>query len=321
LFGVIPFTDASTKGRRSEMFDEIVKGVTVRKSGSTIERVNLRNTSWHLLASWDGTEVIRQEYLQGKSFGLRPQEGWNALECYYILEGEAVWEDGDRSVLLGPGDSLTGAPVKEPCILRAVTNLVTLYVCSQPSFHMVSEQVTYLQQLAVSVEEKDGYTADHCRRIRDLSMEVGQRLKLTPGQQYNLFHGAFLHDLGKVGVPDGILLKPGTLSDEEWRIMKQHPTIGGSMLVNTNVAPAAYILEQHHESIDGSGYPLGLRGDEISLEAKIVAVVDSYDAMITDRVYRSGMPKEAARKELQRNVGRLYQADVVETFLDVIDKY
>jgi HD-GYP domain-containing protein (c-di-GMP phosphodiesterase class II) len=303
------------------MFDEIVKGVTVRKSGSAIERVNLRNTIWHLLASWDGTEVIRQEYLQGKRFGLRPQEGWNALECYYILEGEAVWEDGDRSIVLGPGDSLTGAPVKEPCILQAVTDLVTLYVCSQPSFHMVSEQVTYLQQLAVSVEEKDGHTADHCGRIQDLSIEVGKRLKLTPAQQYNLFHGAYLHDVGKVGVPDSILLKPGKLTDEEWRIMKQHPTIGGRMLANTNVAHAAHILEQHHERIDGSGYPLGLRGDQICLEAKIVAVVDSYDAMITDRVYRLGMSKDAALNELQKTVGTLYQADVVASFLAVIDKY
>jgi HD-GYP domain-containing protein (c-di-GMP phosphodiesterase class II) len=308
------------KGALKQMEGQIVGGVTLRRAGSAIETVDLQaEMRLHLLASWDGTEVIRQEVVKDHVFGLRPQEGWNALEFIYIVAGEAVWEDGEQTTHLGPGDCLTGTPVQEPLTLRAATDLVILYVCSEPSFHMVSDQVAYLLQLADSVEAKDGYTADHCQRIQDLALEVGKRLKLSPERQYNLYHGAYLHDLGKVGIPDEVLLKPGKLTDDEWRLMKQHPTIGSSMLVNTAIAQAAKVLEQHHERIDGSGYPLGLRADEICLEAKIVAVVDSYDAMITDRVYRRGMPKAAALKELQETAGILYDPEVVQTFLEVID--
>lgn len=300
------------------MSDQLVKGVTLRQGAAAVERVELRNLRMDLLATWDGTEVIRQTFAKGADFGLRPQEGWNALECFYILEGEAVWTTDERTIHLGPGDSLVGSPVQEPCMLRAETNLVALYVCSQPTFHAISSQVSYLQQLAVSVEEKDGYTKAHCGRIQDLAVAVGKRLGLSPERQYNLFHGAFLHDVGKVGIPDEILRKPGKLTPEEWQIMRQHPTIGGRMLADSVVAPAAVIVEQHHERIDGSGYPLGLQGDAISLEAKIIAVVDSFDAMTTDRVYRPGMPVTDALGELRRHAGSLYDPAVVQHFVEVL---
>lgn len=300
--------------------EELVKGVTLRRAGSSLEEVQLRSSAkMQLLASWDGTEVVRQVIPQGRRFGMRPQEGWTALECYYILSGQAVWEAGDKEVCLGPGDTIAAAPVGEPFMLRAITDLELLYVCSQPGFHLVSDYASNLRNLAVSVEEKDGYTRDHCRRIRDLSMAVGTRLGLNPLQQYHLYHGSFLHDLGKVGVPDQILRKPGALTAAEWEIMKQHPTIGGQMLSATLFAGSAFILEQHHERIDGSGYPLGLTGDQISVEAQIVAVVDSFDAMTTDRVYRPGMPKEVAVRELESLAGRLFSTNIVEAFKEIVD--
>lgn len=302
------------------MADQLVRGVTLRQGASAMERVELRNLRMDLLATWDGTEVIRQFFPKGTDFGLRPQEGWSALECLYILEGEALWSTDERTIRLGPGDSLIGTPVQEPCILRTKTDLIALYVCSQPTFHEISGQVTYLQQLAISVEKKDGYTKDHCGRIQDLAVAVGKRLGLTPERQYNLLHGAFLHDVGKVGIPDEILLKPGKLTPEEWQIMQQHPTIGSRMLADSVVAPAAPIVAQHHERFDGSGYPLGLKGEAISLEARIVAVVDSFDAMTTDRVYRPGMPVAAALSDLQRNAGTLYDPAVVQQFIEVIEE-
>lgn len=300
------------------MADQLVKGVTLRQGASAMERVALRSLTMDLLATWDGTEVIRQTLAKGLDFGLRPQEGWNALECLYILEGEAVWTTDERTIRLRPGDSLVGAPVQEPCILRAETEVVALYICSQPTFHEVSGQVSYLQQLAVSVETKDGYTEAHCGRIQDLAVAVGKRLGLGPERLYNLFHGAFLHDIGKVGIPDEILLKPGKLTPEEWQIMRQHPTIGSRMLADSVVAPAAPIVAQHHERIDGGGYPLGLKGDAICLEARIVAVVDSFDAMTTDRVYRPAMPVPVALAELRQLAGTHYDPVVVQQFIELI---
>ncbi|MFZ5816462.1 MAG: HD domain-containing phosphohydrolase [Bacillota bacterium] len=299
---------------------ELVKGVTLRRAAEFIEKAELRHFGWYLLGSWDGTEVIRQEVPAGKRFGLRPQEGWSALECFYLLKGEVLWEGGEPPLTLSPGDYLVASPAQEPCILRALTDASLLYVCSQPSFHMVSDQVAYLQRLSVSVETKDGYTEDHCRRIRDLSMRIGQRLKLDPVGQFHLFHGSYLHDLGKVAVPDGILQKPGGLTAEEWRIMREHPLTGGRMLAGTAVAGAAAILEQHHERLDGSGYPRGLTGDQICLEAQIVAVVDSFDAMTTDRVYRKAVPVEAALEELNREAGRLYNPAVVSLLGEILEE-
>jgi HD-GYP domain-containing protein (c-di-GMP phosphodiesterase class II) len=298
--------------------DELVKGVLLQNAGEALERVDALGVQYHLLASWDGTEVIRQIFPAGRMFGLRPEAGWEALECMYLLQGTAIWENRRRTVTLGPGDSLSGRPVQEPCILTAVTDLVVLYVCSRPSFHLMSGELDNLLKVAVAVEEKDGYTVEHCQRIQTFSAMVGKQLGLDPTRQHNLLYGSVLHDLGKVGVPDGILKKPGKLTAEEWAVMQRHTLIGRDMLINTCFAAASPILEQHHERRDGSGYPRGLSGDEICLEAQIVAVVDSFDAMTTDRVYRPALPPEEVIAELKRGAGRTYHSDVVEAFLPMI---
>lgn len=300
--------------------EELVKGVVLRRAGESIEKVQTDYFTFQLLASHDGAEVMCQTVQPGKRAGMHPEEGWNALECMYILKGEALWQAGDRSVSLGPGDYLAASPVQEPFIITAVTELTLLYICSQPVFHQASQELMRLRSLAVSVEEKDGYTFDHCARIRDHAAEVGRRLGLSPTQLHNLIHGAFLHDLGKVSVPDEILLKPSKLTPEEWAIMKQHPVAGAEMLRNTSVASAAAVLAQHHERLDGRGYPLGLAGDQICVEAQIVAVVDSYDAMTTDRVYRPALSREVAKEELRRGIGALYRKEIVEIYIAFLDE-
>ncbi|HYG58164.1 MAG TPA: HD domain-containing phosphohydrolase, partial [Symbiobacteriaceae bacterium] len=293
----------------------LVKGVLVERAGSAIETVSIGGLTMHLLATWDGAEVVRQEIPAGMRFGLTPAEGWSGLECFYVLKGEAVWEQGEDRVLLGPGDCIKGIPVQEACILRALSDMETLYFVSRPMFHSISQELERLRQLTLSVEEKDGYTAEHCRRLQEYSAKVGRVMRLSPSQQEVLLYGSFLHDLGKVGVPTSILNKPGALTPEEWVIMKQHPTIGADMVMCSPAASAAPILEQHHERLDGSGYPRGLKGDEILLEAQIVAVVDTWDAMTSDRVYRKALPFEEARAELIRCSGRLFRPDVVEALL------
>lgn len=295
----------------------MVQGVTVRREGNPLERVNVQGIDCQLLATSDDTELIRQQIPSGRCFCLRPQEGRGPSWCY-ILDGQAVGDAGDASTVLTQGDCLVGAPVGEPCVLQALTDLTLLHVGMQPSFYRMGAQVIGLEQLSASVEAKDGYTAEHCSRIRDLALRVGARLALTPAQRYTLHYGALLHDLGKVAVPDAILQKPGPLTDAEWSLMRMHPDIGGRMLGGTAVASAARVLREHHERVDGSGYPLGLTGDEICVEAQIVAVVDSYDAMTTDRVYRRAMPKEAAIAELERGSGSIYSGVIVNAFRDAI---
>jgi HD-GYP domain-containing protein (c-di-GMP phosphodiesterase class II) len=130
--------------------------------------------------------------------------------------------------------------------------------------------------------------------------------------------GALLHDIGKIGVPDAVLRKPAKLNHEEWDKMKLHPLHGQKILRNIKfLEGASRVVSQHHEQWDGSGYPYGLRGEDIDLSARIFAVVDAFDAMISDRVYRKGRPYEAALEELERCSGTQFDPLVVEAFKHV----
>jgi HD-GYP domain-containing protein (c-di-GMP phosphodiesterase class II) len=128
-----------------------------------------------------------------------------------------------------------------------------------------------------------------------------------------------LHDLGKLVLDDEVLLEPGPLNDDQWRQVMRHPELGADLLVASNLDEIARWVLAHHERVDGRGYPFGLCGDEIPLEAKILAVTDSYDAMRTHRVYRAAMSHEQAVEELRRNVGSQFDGFVVEAFLDALD--
>jgi putative two-component system response regulator len=152
--------------------------------------------------------------------------------------------------------------------------------------------------LANTVEAKDGYTQGHIERVSNLSVSIGRRMGLTEAEIEALKLGGALHDIGKIAVPDQILNKPGPLSPEEWEIMKKHTDIGFKICLplKDNLGMALSVVRHHHEKLDGSGYPDHLEADQISMAARIMAVVDIYDALITDRPYRKGMsPAEAIR--------------------------
>ncbi len=155
-------------------------------------------------------------------------------------------------------------------------------------------------------------------RIQRLSYATGQELGLEPHRLYLLNYGAYLHDLGKVRIPLEILQKPAALTPDEWRVMKRHPTFGRELLEPTFMKDVGPIVEQHHERFDGSGYPHGLAGEEVLLEAAIVAVADTYDAMTTDRVYRKALPPEVAFAEIDKYAGVHYPREVVAAFFTAL---
>jgi response regulator RpfG family c-di-GMP phosphodiesterase len=174
---------------------------------------------------------------------------------------------------------------------------------------------TTLKALAAALETRDTDTHGHSERVVSFSLRLGRELNLDEEGMRSLEFGALLHDIGKIGIPDMILRKPAALTDEEWLTMRRHPVLGQQILRGIEfLEGAARVVGQHHEKWDGTGYPAGLRGEEIDLNARIFAVADAFDAMVSNRVYRAGKPYAAAAAELERHAGRQFDPEVVAAF-------
>ena len=172
-----------------------------------------------------------------------------------------------------------------------------------------------LKALVAALETRDSETHGHSERVVSFSLRLGQELELTTEQTRSLEFGSLLHDIGKIGVPDAILRKPAKLTEEEWVLMREHPLHGQKILDDIEfLEGAARVVAQHHEKWDGGGYPLGLRGAQIDLNARIFAVADAFDAITSDRVYRTGCTYEAALTELETCAGIHFDPRVVEAF-------
>jgi putative nucleotidyltransferase with HDIG domain len=175
-----------------------------------------------------------------------------------------------------------------------------------------------LEALGAAIDLRDGQTAGHSHRVAAYSTKIAEELGAAEHELKTIIRGAWLHDIGKWATPDAILLKPGALTEEEWQIMRLHVQIGYDLVKRIPfLADAAEIILTHHERCDGSGYPRGLKGEEIPLGARIFAVADTVDAMTSDRPYRSALSFEEAQDEIRRGSGNHYDSQVVSVFLNV----
>jgi putative nucleotidyltransferase with HDIG domain len=170
--------------------------------------------------------------------------------------------------------------------------------------------------LGAALNLKDHETADHCARVSQNSVKLGSLLDLSEFELKNLKWGAYLHDVGKIGIPEHILLKDGDLEPEERRIMERHPILGYGMIRNIEfLAYATEVVLAHHERYDGCGYPYGLRDTRIALNARIFAVMDTLDAMTSDRPYRAALPISVVAREVERQAGVQFDPQIVGIFL------
>lgn len=287
--------------------------------GEALDRVRKKTTELSLIAKAAGMEVMEQTIRADSLFGLSPaREG--VAEFLYILSGDCVLQGADGSEVrrLGPGTSVTSAELKSNAYFKSLSELRLLYVSTQPVFSYLSEQIGELVEMARQVEEKDNYTAMHCERLQKYATLTGERLGLPPHRMEHLIYAALLHDVGKTGVPVTILGKPGPLTEAEMAEMRKHPVVGAQLVAETYLKDVARIVAQHHERFDGSGYPLGLVGSQITLEACIVACVDAYDAMTSNRPYRGALPVSEAVAELRRNRGRQFHPRVVDALVKIL---
>lgn len=297
-----------------------VRGLRIGRRGEARDQVGKRSTTLELLAGSGPLEVTRQQIEAGKHFNLYAADEWSGFEFIYLLSGSLTLEDPKTGDLeLRPGDYLFHNGLPEKAYFRVETDVEMLMVCTPPSFHLIRDDMQEMMALARSVEEKDPSTEGHCSRLERLGILTGERLGLPGEKLVALSYGAYLHDIGKVKIPDTILNKDSTLAGEEWAEMQRHPEYGAAMLSEKEyLRGAAEIVKAHHERLDGSGYPSGLRGEEIPIGARVVAVIDTFDAMTSTRPYQNAQAKQEAIDELKNHAGTQFDPRVVRAFVEVI---
>jgi len=177
-----------------------------------------------------------------------------------------------------------------------------------------------IETLVATVEAKDIYTYGHSARVSKLARGIAEQMGLDAEEQEKIKIAGLLHDVGKIGIPEAILIKPGRLTDDEWAYIRSHPQIGESIIrqmSSERVSELCPYVRHHHERLDGSGYPDRLEGDAIPLGARVLAVADAYDAMTSNRPYRNPFPSEEAIAELRRNAGVQFDAQAVDAFVEI----
>jgi putative nucleotidyltransferase with HDIG domain len=182
----------------------------------------------------------------------------------------------------------------------------------------IGEQLAAAMLLAETLDLRDVGTSRHSYTVGQLAEQTGRHLGWDSGRVERLHAAGVLHDIGKLGIPDAILQKPGALDDDEWAEMRRHPEIGARILEHANLRDIADWVRAHHERVDGRGYPAGLAGGDIPAEARVLAVADAYEAMTADRPYRRSLGAEAAEAELRRAAGTQFDAAVVEALLAAV---
>jgi putative nucleotidyltransferase with HDIG domain len=295
-----------------------MEGFKVCKANETIETVVQKNSSLSLLAHGDGVEISIYELHSGVITFLDTFPDGDLLEFYYIIEGTISCNYSEKEVNLGPGDYFYAHNLKSPVELKPQTNVRLLHVSSRPLFKYISNNMAVMKDILSKVDIKDSYTHGHGKRVRDVSLAIARKLAVPPEKQEVIAMGALFHDIGKIEIDDSILKKPFRLSKEEFEIIKLHPVTGCEMVKGNFLEETQEIIRHHHERLDGSGYPDGLKGDEISLEARIVAVADSFDAMTSRRPYREAMSCKDALEELMSQSGTLYDSVIVKTLEECI---
>lgn len=249
-------------------------------------------------------------------------------------DGDAVLLDHIRSVACAPlatGDEVLGAIYLDTAsgaarfsehdldLLTAIARQAALALHRAQLIEELEQLfVRVIEALVATVEAKDIYTYGHSARVSKLARQIAERLGLGEEALEQIKVAGLLHDVGKIGIPESILSKPGRLTDEEWEYIRSHPQIGEGIirqLGSPRLADVERVVRHHHEKLDGTGYPDGLAGEAIPLGARILAVADAYDAMTSNRPYRAPMSTEAAIEELQRCAGSQFDAAAVEALV------
>ena len=240
-----------------------------------------------------------------------------AALCVPLLSSEGTI----GAITVGTRDSSLRFTSDDVRLLATIANHVTIAVGNIALFSSVQEAyLATVRALAAAVDAKDPYTRGHSDGVANYALLIGEAMVLSPEQMVALEMAAYLHDIGKIGISEDILLKPGKLTDAEMSQMRHHPLIGANILKPVAFPwPIAPIVRHHHEHYDGNGYPAGLRAEEIPVLARVLTVADAFEAMVADRPYRRGRSQQEAILELRRCAGTQFDRRVVDAFVGVLE--
>lgn len=243
-----------------------------------------------------------------------PVPSSEAYKSYYVVKGSCfVFDDGS---ILKEGDLLIFRGVQEVKTLKTLEDTVLLvHATNYDVYRTLEKNQDTVDKLLKEIQTKDHYTGEHSLRVYELVKRLAVKLGYKDRALNNLTKAAYYHDLGKIHVADEILNKPARLNDEEFDEIKNHVHYAKETILEYFNEDVLNIILQHHERFNGSGYPLGLKGNEISREARILAVCDSFDAMITNRVYKTGKSMEVALLELKELSDVQYDGEIVRAFI------
>lgn len=297
-----------------------MEGITFSKDNPYIEKIKKKSQEVSLVATGDETEVIIHKIQADTKFILFPGESDSLMEFFYIVDGMLSTTINSKHIFVNKNEYFHVKGLKESIYFKAESQTTLLCVSSQLQFHYLSNEISELNVIVEKVSEKDMYTQEHNLRLQDYSIKIAKELKLHNRTLYNLLYASLFHDIGKINVPTEVLNKPGRLTKEEFDYIKRHPEDGYNLMKNSCIEEVGEIIRQHHERLDGSGYPYGLKEDEICIEAKIIAIVDTYDAMTSDRPYRKALSPIIAMDELKRLKGIHYDERIVDVFEQILIK-
>ena len=290
-----------------------MKDLFVLRSGESQVEVGQNGNSFQLLVDYDNVNIVINHIKAASTVWITPGEDHDYLEYYRMLSGEATLKRGEKEKALKAGDSFYFVDYDEDLSLVPHTDIDLLCVTSKPVFGEFMAFINDLNDLNEQIEEKDHYTFGHCKRVMRYAKVISQEMKLDADRTHNLLLAALYHDVGKCYLPLEILNKPGRVTDIEYEQIKKHPAHSAEFLTGRFVPQVAQIARGHHERLDGSGYPDGISDEAISLEMRILALADTFDAMTTDRPYKKGKTTQEALEELS-TLTRFYDAQVLAAF-------
>ena len=272
----------------------------------------------YLLLEQDGLEIMFQTVHKDSIMWIAPAEDKEAVEFFYIIKGNISLETSDETITLKENECFYTKNLKSKVLLKSNSDLKILYVATCPIFKSLDNFYDELNLLLDKITEKDEYTKQHCKRVADYCLFLSKKLKCTDNILDNIVIASLFHDVGKCIIPDILLQKKGKLSLEEFKEIYKHPSYSKKLLSGKFSSDIVKIAYEHHERLDGSGYPCWLRGNQLSLEVRIIAVAESFEAMTTKRPYNILKSYEEAANELYSMKDK-YDIKVTKALKDMVE--